>query len=52
MALVPYSFCNPYSLDTNFKTFVIQGKYIKINQTKDKGIGFTLWDGVSNIHNL
>jgi hypothetical protein len=46
MALVPYNYCNPYNIENNYKTFVINGEYIKINQSKDKGIGFTLWDCV------
>ncbi len=46
MALVPYKYCNPYSMDTNEKTFLIGGEYIKIKQSKEKGIGFTFWDCV------
>ena len=45
-ALVPYSYCNPYNTETNFKSFVIQGEYVKIMQDRTKGIGFTLWDCV------
>jgi hypothetical protein len=47
MALVPYTYCNPYINETNMKTFVIEGEYIKIKQNKQNGIGFTLWDCVN-----
>lgn len=46
MALVLYNYCNPYNIENKYKTFVINGEYIKINQSKEKGIGFTLWDCV------
>jgi hypothetical protein len=46
MALVPYSYCNPYNDDLKFRTFIIGGNYIKIKQSKEKGIGFTFWDCV------
>jgi hypothetical protein len=46
MELVPYKYCNPYSQDSDFKSFIIQGEYIKITQEKEKGIGLTFWDSV------
>jgi hypothetical protein len=46
MALVPYQYCNPYAVETNIKTFIIQGEFVKIYQSKEKGIGFTFWDCV------
>lgn len=49
MALTPYKYCNPYSIETNTKSFVIKGDLIKINQSKNKGIGYTLWDCVLNL---
>lgn len=50
MALVPYSYCNPYNNDLSIRTFIIGENFIKINQYKDKGIGFTLWDCVINFY--
>lgn len=46
MALALYNFFNPYSNESNFKSFTIKGQYIKILQSKEKGIGYTLWDCV------
>ena len=42
MALVPYNYCNPYNLENNYKTFVINGEYIKINQSFKEAISATL----------
>lgn len=47
MALVPYSYCNPYLDEIKTRDFIIGENYIKINQKKDKGIGFTFWDCVN-----
>ena len=47
MALVPYKYCNPYSENTEYKNFIIQGEFIKIHQDIKNGIGKTFWDCVN-----
>jgi hypothetical protein len=46
MALAIYNYCNPYSDQEKYKTFIINGDYVKILQQKENGIGYTIWDCV------
>ena len=52
MEIVPYTYCNPYALNSKEKFFDIKGRWIKIIEVGEKGIGGKFWDCVSEINTL